>query len=115
MNAHLAARVADLIRVAHVGSEVSSRELALALGIDDVAGQPTTRVLITEAVGSCAMPIGANERGYYLIESPEQLDEYVLGLHSRILGIEARAEAVTWAYGIRNPKERPIPPLEAYE
>jgi hypothetical protein len=110
-----AARVAELIRVARRGSEVSSRQLALALGVDDTPGQPATRRLIAEAVRRHAVPIGANERGYYLIESPEQLEEYVLELRSRSLAIDARAEAVTWAYGVRNPKDRPIPPLEAYE
>lgn len=110
-----AARVADLIRAAHRGAEVSSRQLALALGLEDSPGQPVTRALIAEAVRRHAVPIGANERGYFLIETTAELATYVDDLRGRALAIESRAEAVTWAFGVRNPKERPIPPLEAYE
>lgn len=103
------------LEVTEYGREATSGELAVALGIPDSPGHPVTRALIVEAIRKLGIPIGANERGFFLIKTEPELASVVQDLEARADAIRARAAAVVWAFGVRHPQLRPIAPLEAYE
>ena len=94
----LTARIGLLLLGVGRGSEVSSAEISRRVGIPDVPGQPATRELIAQAVRRFKLPIGANERGYFLIETPSELETYIGELKSRANAILSRAEAVERAF-----------------
>ena len=44
------------------------------------------------------LPLAANNRGYYLINTKTEYDEYIKNLDSRIAGIEERKKIITDNY-----------------
>ena len=53
-----------------------------------------TRGLIADCINNNNYPIGSCNKGYFLIDSQEELDEVVASLQSRIDGIKNRIEAL---------------------
>jgi hypothetical protein len=76
-----------------------SRQLALFLGLKDDAERGTvkTREIIAELVRG-GMPVGASERGYFVLETEQELDDYLHDLTQRELGIRARHDNVLRAW-----------------
>jgi hypothetical protein len=72
--------------------------------IREVAGLPKTlteelvRELIRELIAD-GNPIGSRGKGYFLIETMEELKEVVDGLRARQEGIETRIRLISQAYG----------------
>lgn len=84
----------------HRGREnaITSTELAAQIGINDANGNPTTRFEILSLIRLSGMPIGSCPNGYYIIETSDELREYLDRLDHRIAGIERRKQLVREAY-----------------
>lgn len=91
------------------GRRVTSDEIKHHFGIPETTtGNLNTRSLIKEAMREVAIlmgaPIGADGKGYFLIRTQSQLEDYLKNLQHRITGIEERMELVrnAWATGHPN-------------
>jgi len=80
---------------------ISSRDLADKLGIKERDTFSMTRSLIEKTMRRYSMPIGATNSkppGYFLIETREELDQYMIILEQRKLQIENRKNLVFQNY-----------------
>ena len=73
---------------------ISSREISDRLNKDEVGSFPETRMIIRDIMLEDQIPIASSNNGYYVIESEEELRDYVDQLESRILGMSERKFAV---------------------
>ena len=91
-----------ILYIVNSGGTVTSKEIASRFRINDCEGNFTTRMKIKEAMRLVAVkmgiPIGADNRGYYFIETKEELDKYVSNLEQRIQGIQERIDIVKEAW-----------------
>jgi 3-dehydroquinate synthase class II len=97
----LVRRAWEILR-GHVGAKnpLSSSALSRVLGIGDHdRGTTVTRSLITELLRR-GFPIGATERGYFVLESEAEKDRYVGDLADRADRIAHRASLVNRAWMI---------------
>jgi hypothetical protein len=87
------------ILLEHTGADdtISSREISNELGIDEVESFPVTRGLIREIVEEDGVPIAGHSNGYFVIETEEELEDYIDTLDSRILKTAERKALVTRA------------------
>jgi hypothetical protein len=72
-----------------VGTVVSSKEIARTLEISDGEAQPLTRAVIAQVVRE-GLPLGADSRGYRLLQHEPELRDYLADLEHRRAGIKAR-------------------------
>ena len=81
----------------HVGKEnpITSAQVASFLKIEEDDTHAKTRALIRECVQKYDLPLAAGNRGYYIITSQNEYNEYIANLDSRIAGIEERKGIVT--------------------
>lgn len=77
---------------------ITSAEIARILGIVEDDTHAQTRALILECTEKYALPLAANNRGYYLISDQQEYDEYMVNLDSRSAGIEGRKRIITKNY-----------------
>lgn len=89
----------------HKGKDnaITSAEIANKLGINEDATHALTRSLITQAIEKYRLPVAATVKGYYIVATKEEADEYITNLTSRISGILKRRETfekncAVWAY-----------------
>lgn len=78
---------------------ISSGQIAEMLDIDDGEAQPKTREAIRTLSEERGVPIASTSRGYFLIETEGQLNDYLERLDSRIAGIQQRKQTVMDAWG----------------
>ena len=80
----------------HIGkaNKITSKQIAKIIGINEDATQAKTRALILECARRYELPLAADNRGYYLITSKSELNEYIENLNSRIAGIEERKNLI---------------------
>ena len=95
--------ISDILK-AHVGksNKVTSSQIADLIGIHEDATHAKTRSLIFQAAKQYKLPLAANNRGYFLIETKAEYHEYVNNLDSRIAGIEERKRIITENYKEKN-------------
>ena len=88
-------RVRDII-LDHRGSEnpISSREINDEIGVDSIGSFPSTRAIIRELVLENQIPIASSNQGYYVIETEDELAEYIENLSTRIDSIAERRFAI---------------------
>jgi len=88
-------RVKQLL-LEHRGADdpISSREISEALEKDEVGSFPSTRMLIRDIMLEDEIPIASGNQGYFIIETEEELGDYIDQLENRILGISERKFAV---------------------
>lgn len=77
---------------------VTSAEVSDLIGIIEDDTHAQTRVLILDTANMYGLPLAENNRGYYLITSDSEYDEYMKNLDSRIEGITQRKEIITKNY-----------------
>lgn len=77
---------------------VTSAEVAKIIGIIEDDTHAQTRALIFETAEIYGLPLAANHKGYYLITSDAEYDEYMENLDGRIEGIEQRKIIITKNY-----------------
>lgn len=80
------------------GEPITSSEIASRVGIDDGKWTKRTRDIIKKLVKERKVPIAASGNGYFLLEDPAELGEYLSGLDARIEGTKARKQSVTEAW-----------------
>ena len=74
---------------------ITAREIARIVGIPDNDTFITTRMLIRKLIKKKQLPIGALDNGgYFLMEDPKELSDYVKTLNRRIIGITDRKARV---------------------
>jgi hypothetical protein len=88
-------RVKELL-LDHRGKDnpISSREISEQLKKDEVGSFPETRMMVRDIMLEDQIPIASCNRGYYVVETEEELKDYVDQLESRILGVSERKFAV---------------------
>ena len=76
----------------HRGADnpISSREISEHLEAQEVGSFPKTRMLVRDIMLEEQIPIASSNNGYYVIETEEELQDYIDQLESRILGISER-------------------------
>lgn len=85
---------------------IKSKELEKILGIKDVDGHPATRRIIEETMRQREIPIGANNNGFFVIKSKQELNDYVQALNNRVAGIFGRVAVVNEIYYKTTGEER---------
>lgn len=85
---------------------ITSSEIAEQEIIEDSEANPVTRRAIRALVEERGVPIAAGSRGYYRIETVDQLDDYIESLDGRIAGIQERKELVCKAWNWQKEAER---------
>lgn len=85
------------ILISHKGRKnaITSAEIANIIGIDEDDTHAQTRALILDCAKKYKLPLAAINRGYYLITSRTEYNEYMNNLSSRIAGIEERKRIIT--------------------
>ena len=83
----------------HTGKDeaITSSKILDKIGLADENGNPNIRSIITELIQD-GEPIAASTKGYYYIDSQQELDEYKQTLHERKAGIQARIDNVENAW-----------------
>lgn len=84
----------------HVGEKnsITSGQIAEALGINEDDTHAKTRDLLLQTAENFMLPLAATNKGYYLIETEEEYNNYMHNLQSRKLGIDKRVEIITQNY-----------------
>ena len=84
----------------HIGkkNKITAAEIANLIGIEEDDTHAQTRALIFECAKKYGLPLAANNRGYFLINSDKEYNEYIENLNSRIDGIEKRKRIITKNY-----------------
>ncbi len=80
----------------HKGKEnaIPANKIGRALNIPENDTVSTTRKLITKLIKRDKMPIGASEKGYYIILTEEELNDSTRYLNDRIYGIYDRINRI---------------------
>lgn len=80
----------------HRGSDnpITSREINEIVGLDDIGSFPSTRAVIREIVMEDRIPIAGSSQGYYVIETEDELEDYIENLENRITNIAERRYGV---------------------
>jgi len=101
MGSDVRSRVKEIL-LEHKGSDdaISSREISNQLDKDEVGSFPETRMLIRDIMLEDQIPIASSNSGYYVIETEEELRDYVDQLEQRILGMSERKFAVQRAANV---------------
>lgn len=91
--------IRDILRQ-HAGksNKVTSSQIAKKININEDATHAKTRAFILKTAKKYKLPLAANNRGYYLINTKAEYDEYIKNLDSRIAGIEERKKIITDNY-----------------
>ena len=84
----------------HVGKKnsVTSAKIAESIGIKEDATHAKTRALIFECAQENKLPVAATNRGYFLIETQDEYNDYIKNLDDRIRCIEFRKTIVSDNY-----------------
>lgn len=77
---------------------ITSAEIARSLGIIEDDTHAQTRALLLECAEKYELPLAANNKGYYLISTQQEYEEYMKNLDSRNTGIEQRKRIITKNY-----------------
>ena len=85
---------------AHRGknSQISAGEIGRKIGIDEDATHVQVRGLILQAIERFQLPVAGGSRGYYLITSKKELNDYFSGIDGRIQEMEKRKGLVQAAF-----------------
>lgn len=79
---------------------ISALEISTKLGFGDTlkGNLSFTRKQITKTIDQMKAPIGANHRGYFWIDTEEELTIYICNLEKRKAKIEKRIDMIVAAY-----------------
>lgn len=80
---------------------ITSGELSERLGLDDGEANPEARELVRDAMEEHDLPVVSCHAGYWLADSPEEVENYIQNLDSRIAGIQERKRRLVAAYNRR--------------
>ena len=88
-------QVQKILRM-HQGKEhpIKSADIAKRLGIEEDDTHARTRTIIRKCAEKYHLPLLSNNKGYYLAQSEDELNQYRANLDSRIAGIEERKRII---------------------
>lgn len=72
------------------GNEISSAKIARIICISEDDTHAKTRKLIENTMIKYKLPLGSNQKGYFIIKSYEEFNKYIGNLEARQNGIEER-------------------------
>lgn len=78
--------------------QITSKEIAKAIGISENDTFARTRALIFQCASTYKLPLAADARGYYLITNKGEYEDYIKNLDARIEGIRERKRIITENY-----------------
>ncbi len=87
----------EKILLSHRGEKnaITARKISTIVEIEDNDTFINTRMLIRKVIKKKQLPIGALDNGgYFLMEDPKELSEYIQTLNRRIIGITDRKARV---------------------
>lgn len=89
------------ILLEHRGKDnsITAREINDQIDVDNVGSFPGTRMIIRELCIEDGIPIAGYNKGYFVIESETELQDYLDNLESRMLGMSERRYEVKRAAG----------------
>ncbi len=96
MNVSKLEQVRDILEE-HRGkkNKITSAKIAKMIDIDEDDTHSKSRRLIEDAIEEYGLPVAADSRGYFMIETEDELEEYMENLDARIDGIKDRKKVVT--------------------
>ena len=77
------------------GNEVSAQVIEDEYGKSSDKTHKKARDLIDACIEKYDLPVAANNKGYYIISSENEYDEYMANLDSRKAGIDERKRVIT--------------------
>ncbi len=77
------------------GNEVSAQVIEDEYGKSSDKTHRKARELIDACIDKYNLPVAANNRGYFIISSESEYDEYMANLDSRKAGIDERKKVIT--------------------
>jgi len=86
--------ILEMIKGRTKDNPILSAEIHNAIRIPDGESRPATRALILETIELFKVAIGANSKGYYMINSHAELMEYTGHLVGRAKKIQRRARLI---------------------
>lgn len=87
-----------LLMHAGKGNEITSKEVAKLLGLDEDDTCSGTRALIKACAYEYHIPLAANMNGYFVIENADEMREYCQNLNFRASEILRRKEVIEGFY-----------------
>lgn len=79
-------------------NKITSAEIANHLGIVEDDTHAQTRALILSVAEEYNIALAADTRGYYIITTDKEYEDYMYNLESRIQGINKRKNIITKNY-----------------
>ncbi|WP_020589974.1 hypothetical protein [Desulfobacter curvatus] len=79
-------------------NQISAGKIGPQIGINEDATHVQTRGLILQAIEELNLPIAGGSRGYYMIDTERELEEYVNSIDGRIAEMEKRKNLVQKAF-----------------
>jgi hypothetical protein len=95
-------RILSLLEGATKENPMTAKEIASQLNISDGEANPATRLIILNNMRKNRVAIGANNKGYWIIQNEGEMLEYVEALESRRKEIKERIELVYDSWYERN-------------
>jgi hypothetical protein len=93
-------RALGLLKGAASSAPITSERLGDSLGLEDIEGNWKARILVSEVMLRRRVPVVSrshgkpNQRGYWIPQNQEEVNEYVRDLHRRAAGDMSRAATV---------------------
>jgi hypothetical protein len=94
--------IIDVLRGTTPEDPMPVRDIADIIGINDGTSCPRTRKYILSAMKRNNVAIGSNRRGYFLIRTAKQCQEYLNELLGRSVALSERVKITWYAFHGRN-------------
>lgn len=90
--------IIDVLQGSSQSNPITVRNIAGIVGINDSESCPRTRKLILSAMKNNNVAIGSNRKGYFLLRSEKEMQEYLNELMQRQIAISKRIEITYYAF-----------------
>lgn len=90
--------IIDVLQGSSQRNPITVRNIAGIVGINDSESCPRTRKLILSAMKNNNVAIGSNRKGYFLLRSEKEMQEYLNELMQRQIAISKRIEITYYAF-----------------
>ena len=90
--------IIDALEGTTQASPITVNDITAIVGITDSGSCPRTRKLILSAMKNNNVAIGSNRKGYFILRSEKEMQEYLNELMSRQIAISKRIEITYYAF-----------------
>jgi hypothetical protein len=94
--------IINVLRGTSPEEPITVRDIADIIGMNDGPSCPRTRKYILSAMKNNNVAIGSNRKGYYLIRTAKQCQEYLNELLGRSVALSERIKITWYAFNGRN-------------